>query len=320
MTVSGTLSLKNGVKPGKDSPPAMATRSSEQQVRTQTEAIATLKAAKIISPTTDITSLAMLTKALLKHMITLAKPGQQSIAHTPLADKKFIEAVTVLIQHYSEGSLTELVNKSMKAAMDNATGQLQSTIKEEMEKIRKENTEASTLVVDMAKQVHMLLNKVADGTPSYSNTAAGKIGNTNANLFAQQAIHAWQMLFKMTDAKGYAGNGKDNASIQDTAQKALENMGAPEDVQVQTVSKNKKRQEILMEMTTEAGADWLKADGRMACMEHVLGSMLRNRVYQTIIKFVPISFNPETDTQTLLTENGIDQQHFALAHWIKPIE
>lgn len=115
----------------------------------------------------------------------------------------------------------------------------------------------------------------------------------------------------MADTEGFTGNGKDNASIQDTAQKAIENMGAPEDVQVRMVIKNERRQELLIEMTTEVGADWLKAEGWMARLEHVLGSTLHNRVYQTIMKFVPILFNLETDTQSLLLENGIKQKHLA---------
>lgn len=186
MTGSGTT--KNDLKPGKDGP-ATATHSSEQQIKMQVEAIATLKAAKFIAPMMDITSLGTLTEAILKHALMLAKPGQQIITHMALTDKKFLELIAVLIQHYSEGSLTELVNESIKTAMENMTGQIQNVMKEEMEKIRKENTEMSTSVVDMAKQVHTSLNKVVDGTPSYSEAAAGKMNRSNPSFFAHQAIH-----------------------------------------------------------------------------------------------------------------------------------
>ncbi|KAF5327398.1 hypothetical protein D9619_004071 [Psilocybe cf. subviscida] len=318
MTGSGTQ--KNNIKPSKDGPPATSTRSSEQQVKTKADAMASLKAAKIISPTTEITSLSMLSEVLLKHALSLTKQGQQSIAYTPLTDKKVLEAIAVLIQHYSESSIMELVNESVQAAMGNVAEQLQNAMKEELTKIRKENAEASTSVVDMAKQVHSSLNKVADGAPSYSKMAASGTGGANPSFIARQAIHVRQFLFKMVDAEGFAGNGKDNASICDTAQKAIANMEAPVDVRVRTVSKNDKRQELLMEMTTEAGADWLRAEGRMARLEHVLGSKLRNRIYQVMVKFVPISFNPETEDQEVLSENGIEVAHLISMRWIKPLE
>lgn len=317
--MTGTPTQKNGVKTTKDGP-ATSTQSSEQQVKTRAEAIAALKVAKIIPSTADITSLAMLTKALLKHALSLAKPGQQSIMHTPQTDKKILESIAVLIQHYSENSITELVNESVQAAMVNAAEHLQNTMKEELEKIRKENAEASTSVVDMAKQVHTSLNKVTDNTPSYSKVAANGVGAVSPSFIARQAIHACQLLFKMANKESFAEIGKDNISIRDTAQKAITNMGAPEDVRVRTVSRNNKRKELLMEMATEAGANWLRTDGCMAHLEYVLGLKLHDRVYQIMVKFIPITFNPETKAQEVLEENRINPMHLVSMQWIKPVE
>ncbi|KAF5327898.1 hypothetical protein D9619_004903 [Psilocybe cf. subviscida] len=315
MATIGTTQ-KSGAKQ-KEGPPL--TRSSDQQIRHRPDAINFLHTQKIIPSAASVSSLATLADQLLKHALTLAKPGQQSIMNTPQMDKKTIESIAVLIQHYSKGTVTELVNESVQRAMEGATEQIQRAMREEMAKIRLETVAANTSVVDIAQQVHTSLNKVAEAAPSYSQVTSRGTAGVNPSLIARQAIHARQFLFQTKEGEEFIGLGKDNATIRDAAQKAVEGMGAPADVRVRTISRNERRQELLMEMATEAGGDWLRAEGRMARLEHVLGSKLRDRAYQIIIRFVPVTFNPEIEKEAVLKENHIDDRHLTAIRWIKPI-
>lgn len=83
-------------------------------------------------------------------------------------------------------------------------------------------------------------------------------------------------------------------------------MYALKDVRVRSVSRNEKRQEVLLEMTLLEEADWVQVDGRIASIESVLGTKLRHRNYQVIVKFVPIDFNLELEKIRMVYKNGID--------------
>lgn len=238
---------KNRAKPTKDSP--LMTRSSDQQIQCKEDTITFLHTQRIILSIASVSSMTTLADQLIKHALTMAKPGQQSIAYTPIMDKKTLESIAVLIQHYSKGAITELVNKSVQGAMESATEQIQRAMRDKMAKIRMELENMS--VIDIAQQVHTSLNKVAESTPSYSQIVTKGASGTNPSLMACQAIHVWQFLFQTSKGDNFIGNGKDNATICDTAQKAIEIMGAPKDVTVQTISRNERRKELLMEMAME---------------------------------------------------------------------
>lgn len=137
-------------------------------------------------------------------MLSLPKQGQQTIANTTALNKKTQEAIAMLVYHYSKSSVSELVNNSVMQAIETAREQIQGAIREEIEKLCTKAATASTSVVDIAKQVHTSLAKVADRAPSYSKVAAGSVASgANLELIVWQAIHTRQLLFKVVDIEGF---------------------------------------------------------------------------------------------------------------------
>ena len=81
---------------------------------------------------------------------------------------------------------------------------------------------------------------------------------------------------------------------------------------------------LLLEMGSAEAAEWVRSgDANSRFLEGVgSGASIKNRSYQVIVQFVPISFNPMDDTQIRTYEelNDIPLNSILKAEWIKPVE
>ena len=81
---------------------------------------------------------------------------------------------------------------------------------------------------------------------------------------------------------------------------------------------------LLLELNTDEAALWLKSDEIINRFLENLGSgaSVKNRTYQVIIQFVPVSFDPADDEHIKVFEehNNIAEGSIAKAEWIKPVK
>ena len=81
---------------------------------------------------------------------------------------------------------------------------------------------------------------------------------------------------------------------------------------------------LLLELNSDEAANWLKSDEVLTSfLENVgSGASVKNRTYQVIVQFVPVSFDPEDDEHIRAYEehNNIANGSIAKAEWIKPVK
>ena len=81
---------------------------------------------------------------------------------------------------------------------------------------------------------------------------------------------------------------------------------------------------LLLELNSDEAAHWLKSDGVTDGFLERLGSgaSIKNRTYQVIVQFVPVSFDPANDEHIRSYEehNNIGNGSIAKAEWIKPVK
>ena len=81
---------------------------------------------------------------------------------------------------------------------------------------------------------------------------------------------------------------------------------------------------LLLEFDSEQSANWLKRDEISKRVLDNIGSgaRIKNRSYQVIVQFVPVSFKPDDDAQLRSVEsvNGLDPTSILKAEWIKKPE
>ena len=79
---------------------------------------------------------------------------------------------------------------------------------------------------------------------------------------------------------------------------------------------------LLLELNTDEATLWLKSDEIINRFLENLGSgaSVKNRTYQVIVQFVPVSFDPADDKHIKAFEehNNIAEGSIAKAEWIKP--
>lgn len=81
---------------------------------------------------------------------------------------------------------------------------------------------------------------------------------------------------------------------------------------------------LLLEFDSEQSANWLKReDISKRVLDNIgSGARIKNRSYQVIVQFVPVTFDPVDDTQlrAVETANGLDPKTILKAEWIKKPE
>jgi len=81
---------------------------------------------------------------------------------------------------------------------------------------------------------------------------------------------------------------------------------------------------VLLELNSDEAANWLKSDDVITSFLENMGSgaCIKNRTYQVIVQFVPVSFDPtnKEDIKAYEEHNNIATGSIAKVEWIKPVK
>ena len=116
--------------------------------------------------------------------------------------------------------------------------------------------------------------------------------------------------------------GKSISDIRDQANKALLLSHGTPTLKVRAVTKLRNRG-VLLEFNSDEAVEWLQDAERWRAFLVQLHKLaiIKPRMYNIVVQFVPLSFRPKKDTELHEVEesNGLDDGDIVRARWIKPI-
>lgn len=290
-------------------------------IGTREEALQALKSNKIVTRQSDIATSSAFSAALLRHAEKLKAQGQQQLQSTA-TDVKIYEAIAFLVVHLSNPDV-ESVKGSVLEVVAEAATELGSKVGDELLRIRGEVEVTNRAVEAIAKEVHAKVAKMhAPSAMSYSAAVAngGQTRQIDPRAQARTAIRYRQVRLKADPANSNIGRDKDNRELRRVIQTALEDIGAPADVKIDSVKRFPDTQEVLLEMDSESAVDWLRTSDRLGLLAAKLGTTPVARRYKTIGKFFPVTFDPKRHMEEFMEVNNIEPRHIESIDWFKPPE
>ncbi|TFK18723.1 hypothetical protein FA15DRAFT_568460, partial [Coprinopsis marcescibilis] len=91
-------------------------------------------------------------------------------------------------------------------------------------------------------------------------------------------------------------------------------------LRIRTAQRQKGGTSVLIEMSTNEGADWLTKDNNTLKLAEKLRTKIIERNYTMIVKFVPLMFDEEKEITEILEDNDIPKEELISLRWIKPKE
>lgn len=288
-------------------------------IASKEEAYQALKSCKIVSKQTDIATVSNLSAALLRHADRLKSAGQQQL-QSSATDVRIYEAIAFLMVHLSDPG-AEAVKVMVMDVVEEATKTMGRQIGDELSKMKGEVTETNKAVEAIAREVHARVTKIPiPSTMTYSaavtNGSQGRPVDPTAQ--ARTAIRYRQVRLKADATNANLGRDKDNRQLKEIIQKALDDIGAPADVKIDSAKRFPDTEEVLVEMDSEEAVDWLRTSDRLGLLATKLGTTSVARRYKTIGKFFPTTFDPKAHLDEFLEVNNIEKKHIETIDWFKP--
>jgi len=301
-------SNKNGLPPGngKSGP---NTRSQDTQIANKRDALTHLKSLAILGDD-DAHDTTQGIPTALRRYSGLIKPAMipQDIRKMMLSLALLVEAIPGAAE-----SSADQIKEIMVKAIEEAKEELKRTVQTEMEKMRA-MTEATTSKINENLAGWQNPHTHTPQKPTYSSIAAGML-STDARLVAQKTIQDRQVLLKIEGTDGVIQHEMDIQTTKKTIQDEIEKLEGIHKIRL--VQKTREKG-ILLEMTTEEGAAWLRNTIKKGQLAQTLGTTLKDRQHNVLVKFVPLAFEEDKEIQEVLEDNNIDPQYFTRARWIKP--
>jgi hypothetical protein len=234
--------------------------------------------------------------------------------------------ITELLKH-SIASMTVDIRDDLKlhASKLAETAQAQATIAQEMQQTQENMAESAR---QAATQVRTYSQAVTT-PPLPQSTSPHPITHSQLQIQNREQIKRRQVLIDFEKTEELQLEVMDEKTITRKAADALRTIFAvatdPKPAEVKLKSGTLLRNGgLLIELNSNDAACWLKSEG---VIDHFLenlgsGASVKNRTYQVIVQFVPISFDPTDDEQIREYEshNNIAEGSIAKAEWIKPIK
>ncbi|KAJ3501009.1 hypothetical protein NMY22_g19068 [Coprinellus aureogranulatus] len=284
-------------------------------VTTEEEALNVLIRHKVITGSEQAHSI----DSLIETMDTwsrdmLLEKGKNSIATTETI-ASILQAVMTLLGRYknSYATLHNQITEGLREVKD----ELKDMMKEEIGRLERQTDKALDVAKDTAKEVHETLNSSAN------------VGATNIKSYAyaadpkragKAATESLKLRLRLTNEGMGALQGSGDATVREAIMAALKEMGAPPSVSAKTVTKAGNSNVIVIEMKDDKSIAWLRAGSRAASLAGKLSAELAYRVYLTVLKFVPLTFDTTAHRAEFLEVNDLKETDVAKIAYIKAPE
>jgi len=235
------------------------------------------------------------------------------------------DTITELLKH-SIASMTIDIRKDLElhASKLAETAQKQADIAQDMQKTQEGMAESAR---SAATQVRAYSQVAATPAPPQSTPPPHPFTHSQLQIQNREQIKRRQVLVDFEKTENLQLEVMDEKTITRKAADALREIFAAEKGPKPTEVKLKsgtllRNGGLLLELNSDEAARWLRSDDVIDCFLGSLGSgaSIKNRTYQVIVQFVPISFDPADSEQVRLFEehNNIACGSIAKVEWIKP--
>ena len=238
--------------------------------------------------------------------------------------KEVAQSITELLKH-SIASMTVDIREGLEqhASKLVETAQSQATIAQDMQKTQENMAESAR---QAATQVRTY-SQIAATPPHPQSTPSPPITYSQLKIQNREQIKRRQVLIDFEQTEDLQLGEMDERTLTRKATDALRTCyavaGDPKPTEVKLKAGTLLRNGgLLLELNTDEAALWLKSDEIINRFLENLGSgaSVKNRTYQVIVQFVPVSFDPADDKHIKAFEehNNIAEGSIAKAEWIKP--
>ena len=235
------------------------------------------------------------------------------------------KSITKLLEH-SIASMTVGVRENLElhAKKLAETAESQATIAQDMQRTQEEMAESAR---NAATQVRAYSQVVATPLPLQPSPPHSPITHSQLQIQNREQIKRRQVLVDFEKTEELQLNIMDEKTLTRKATDAMYMVFAaatdPKPAEVKLKSGILLRNGgLLLELNSDEAAHWLRSDGVITKFLENLGSgaSIKNRTYQVIVQFVPVTFDPEDNEQVRGFEenNGIAAGSIAKMDWIKP--
>lgn len=258
-----------------------------------------------------------------------------AVAHlitTKLQDgvaQEVAQSITELLKH-SVASMTVDIQANLERHANKLaeTAQSQATIAQDMQKTQEVMAESAREAATQAKSYSQIVG--ANHTPHPQSTPPlPNVTYSQLQMQNREQIKKRQVLIDFKKAEELQLEEMDEKTLNRKATDALRTCLAvakdpkPAVVRLKTGTLLRNGG-LLLELNSDEAADWLRSDEVIERFLENLGSgaSIKNRTYQVIVQFVPVSFDPTADENLRSYEehNNIEAGTIAKAEWIKPIK
>ena len=264
----------------------------------------------------------------------------------PAASTVITSVAYLLTSRLEEGILEEMADKislHIKDTLDSITSDLHVKLDQHVQAVN-ETAQSQAVLTDKLLQAQEKLDettqKTLTGVKSYSQAVAAgaQTGPTllpppmslsQVRLRNREEIKKRQVLIEFDNTRD---RHLDNLNEVTLARKATDAMRtawviAPEpkpDAPKVKAAVFLRGGGLLLELDRAESADWLHAEAnRKAFLDNIgTGANIKDRTYQVIIQFVPVTFETEDNASIRLYEsvNGLEENSVLKVEWIKPVQ
>lgn len=316
-------------------------------LQASSDEVKTLKNARIITKVSEVHSVCALADALLR-FASQQSAGQQTLlpaAHdkkvfkalgtilSTLANQDGADNIEIALEDAKEAAkegtkegMREVVREEVKEIIQ---GEVMEMLKEELRKMgeNQDRAHSSWKECQQEMQEAMKAKRSSDypplGSPpvSYSAvTAAGVTAAAHPNLVARKATQERQILIKLSEGNEIMGREVEAQEVLQAVQRRISAMEDSEGIRIRMVTRNMRRNDMVLEMATDAGAAWIRSGDRMRELAEQLGGSVKERTYTVIVKFVPTIFDHEKELDEVTENNGMQKGDIVSMRPIKPVE
>ena len=234
-------------------------------------------------------------------------------------------SITELLKH-SIATMTVGVRENLEihAKKLAETAESQINIAQDMQRTQEEMAESAR---NAATQVRAYSQVVATPLPLQPSPPHSPITHSQLQIQNREQIKRRQVLVDFEKTEELQLGVMDEKTLTRKATDALYTVFAaatdPKPVEVKLKSGILLRNGgLLLELNSDEAAQWLRSDGVITSFLENLGSgaSIKNRTYQVLVQFVPVTFDPADDEHVRGFEenNGITNGSIAKMDWIKP--
>ena len=239
------------------------------------------------------------------------------------------QTITGLLKH-SVASMTVGIREDLElhAAKLAEVAQSQATIAEDMKRTQEDMAESAKEAATQVKSYSQAAASIPPPTRQFSPPTPA-VTHSQLQIQNREQIKRRQVLidFEKTDdlqletMNEVTLNRKATDAIRTCLAVATDPKPAEAKLKTGTLLRNGG---LLLELNSDEAAQWLKSEDVLERFLENLGSgaSIKNRTYQVIVHFVPISFDPANEEHVRGYEehNNIQSGSIAKAEWIKPVK